>query len=71
MTGASHRRISGTNHALWRDDWNGATDEDHSGVPILGADCRDDYLACVERLWSIDPVRVPFVHDAPVWERPE
>jgi hypothetical protein len=40
-------------------------------MSALDADGRDDCLASVEGLWPIDSVRVHFVHDASVWERPE
>jgi N-acyl homoserine lactone hydrolase len=49
-------------------EWNGATDEMDSGVPALGQDGRDDYIASVERLRSINPVRVHFVHDTSIWQ---
>lgn len=60
----------GYNHALGSGDWKGATDEMQS-MSVLDADGRDGCLASAEGLWPIESVRVHFVHDASVWERPE
>ena len=49
-------------------EWEGATDAAVSGEPRDDDDRRDAYAASVRRLWSLDPVRVHFVHDPAVWE---
>jgi len=54
--------------AVWtRDEWDGATGEERSGAP--SAADRDAYRASVERLRSLDPVRVHFAHDRSIWHR--
>jgi N-acyl homoserine lactone hydrolase len=50
-----------------RTEWEGATDEAHSGE--LGASDRTAYARSVERLRALDPVRVHFAHDPSNWER--
>jgi glyoxylase-like metal-dependent hydrolase (beta-lactamase superfamily II) len=48
------------------DEWNGATEASMSGAS--GAtDPR--YVDSVERLRTLDPIRVHFAHDAAIWER--
>lgn len=49
-----------------RAEWEGATEPSASGAPEA-ADPR--YPKSVERLRSLDPVRVHFAHDAAIWER--
>jgi N-acyl homoserine lactone hydrolase len=51
-------------------EWEGASDEMVSGLPPEGDERRDDYIASVGALRAIDAVRVHFVHDPAVWERP-
>jgi N-acyl homoserine lactone hydrolase len=51
-------------------EWEGATDELVSGEPPEDDDRRVDYRDSVVRLRAIDAVRVHFVHDPKVWERP-
>lgn len=51
-------------------EWTGEADELRSGVPREGEDLRDEYAASVDRLRALDPVRVHFVHDPTVWDRP-
>jgi glyoxylase-like metal-dependent hydrolase (beta-lactamase superfamily II) len=48
-------------------EWEGAADPASSGEP--NAPDRDAYVRSVERLRSLDPVRVHFAHDPTVWER--
>jgi glyoxylase-like metal-dependent hydrolase (beta-lactamase superfamily II) len=50
-----------------RAEWEGATDRTSSGEP--GAPDREAYVRSVERLRSLDPVRVHFAHDPAVWMR--
>jgi glyoxylase-like metal-dependent hydrolase (beta-lactamase superfamily II) len=51
-------------------EWTGEADERRSGEPAEGDDLREDYRASVARLRALDPVRVHFVHDPAIWERP-
>jgi hypothetical protein len=66
---ASHRSISGTTMLSGRA--TGKEPRTRCRACRPDADGRDDCLASVEGLWPIDSVRVHFVHDASVWERPE
>jgi N-acyl homoserine lactone hydrolase len=50
-----------------RAEWEGGTGEAISGEP--SAWDRDAYARSVERLRSLEPVRVHFAHDPAVWER--
>jgi N-acyl homoserine lactone hydrolase len=50
-------------------EWEGETDEMVTGTPRAGDDRREPYVASVDRLRALDPVRVHFVHDPAVWER--
>ena len=50
-----------------RAEWEGATDEAHSGE--ASAPERNAYARSVERLRALDPVRVHFAHDPSTWER--
>lgn len=49
-----------------RAEWEGATEPAASGA---SAAKDPGYAASVERLRSLDPVRVHFAHDAAIWER--
>jgi glyoxylase-like metal-dependent hydrolase (beta-lactamase superfamily II) len=51
-------------------EWTGEDDDLRSGVPREGEDLREEYVASVGRLRALDPVRVHFVHDPAVWDRP-
>jgi glyoxylase-like metal-dependent hydrolase (beta-lactamase superfamily II) len=55
---------------LTRVEWTGEAAEELSGEPSEGEEGRDDYTVSVRRLRDIDPVRVHFVHDPAVWDRP-
>jgi glyoxylase-like metal-dependent hydrolase (beta-lactamase superfamily II) len=55
---------------LTRAEWVGEADEQRSGEPLEGRDGRQDYVASVRRLRDLDPVRVHFVHDPAIWDRP-
>jgi glyoxylase-like metal-dependent hydrolase (beta-lactamase superfamily II) len=55
---------------LTRSEWVGEAGEDLSGEPREGEDGREDYAASVRRLRDLDPVRVHFVHDPEIWDRP-
>jgi N-acyl homoserine lactone hydrolase len=50
-----------------RAEWDGGTDPSVSGAP--SAPSPDDYAASVDRLRSLDPIRIHFAHDAEIWER--
>ena len=50
-----------------RAEWEGATDEAHSGE--ASAPERNAYARSVERLRALDPIRVHFAHDPAIWER--
>lgn len=50
-----------------RAEWEGGTDATVSGAPT--APLREDYAASVQRLRSLDPIRVHFAHDAEIWQR--
>jgi N-acyl homoserine lactone hydrolase len=50
-----------------RAEWEGGTDASVSGAPT--APLREDYAASVQRLRSLDPIRVHFAHDAEIWQR--
>ena len=50
-----------------RAEWQGAEGASASGRP--GAPEGEGYARSVARLRSLDPVRVHFAHDAPVWRR--
>jgi N-acyl homoserine lactone hydrolase len=50
-----------------RAEWEGSTDEAHSGKP--SAPDRNAYARSVERLRALEPVRVHFAHDPSMWER--
>jgi len=51
---------------LSRAEWEGATEPSASGA----SEAKDPgYPSSVERLRSIDPIRVHFAHDPAVWER--
>lgn len=50
-----------------RAEWEGAADPASSGEP--NAPDREAYVRSVQRLRSLDPVRVHFAHDPTVWER--
>jgi N-acyl homoserine lactone hydrolase len=50
-----------------RAEWEGATDEVHSGE--ASAPERNAYARSVERLRALDPIRVHFAHDPAIWER--
>jgi glyoxylase-like metal-dependent hydrolase (beta-lactamase superfamily II) len=54
---------------LTLDEWAGRADATRSGEPEPGRE-REDYVASVRRLREVDPLRVHFVHDPEVWERP-
>lgn len=54
---------------LTLDEWEGRADAPTSGAPLEDEPGREDYLASVERLRGLEPVRVHFVHDPAVWER--
>jgi hypothetical protein len=49
-----------------RAEWEGATEPSASGA---SAAKDPGYPSSVQRLRSLDPVRVHFAHDAAVWER--
>jgi glyoxylase-like metal-dependent hydrolase (beta-lactamase superfamily II) len=51
-------------------EWEGTPKRDRSGEPREGDEQRETYAASVERLRALEPVRVHFVHDPAVWERP-
>lgn len=55
---------------LTLDEWAGRGDPTRSGEPEEGRPEREDYDASVRRLRDVDPIRVHFVHDPDVWERP-
>lgn len=48
-------------------EWEGSTDRRDSGEE--GAPDHDAYVTSVQRLRSVEPVRVLFAHDAAVWQR--
>jgi N-acyl homoserine lactone hydrolase len=50
-----------------RREWEGAAEPSASGRP--SAPDPDAYERSVERLRSLEPVRVHFAHDAEIWER--
>jgi N-acyl homoserine lactone hydrolase len=52
------------------DEWEGSDAATVSGLPPRDDDLRDHYVASVDRLRSLEPVRVHFVHDPAVWRRP-
>jgi glyoxylase-like metal-dependent hydrolase (beta-lactamase superfamily II) len=49
-----------------RAEWEGQTDASVSGAPT--APSREEYAASVQRLRSLDPIRVHFAHDPEIWE---
>ena len=55
---------------LTRREWDGSGDERSSGVPEPNDERLADYTASVERLRRLDPIRVHFVHDPEIWQRP-
>jgi glyoxylase-like metal-dependent hydrolase (beta-lactamase superfamily II) len=50
-----------------RAEWEGASEPSASG--LRDGPLHDPYVASVERLRELGPVRVHFAHDAAVWER--
>jgi len=50
-------------------EWEGTAGEDLSGVPREDDAAREAYAASVERLRTLAPMRVHFVHDPAVWDR--
>jgi len=48
-------------------EWEGASEPSASG--LRDGPLRDQYVASVERMRALDPVRVHFAHDRSVWER--
>jgi glyoxylase-like metal-dependent hydrolase (beta-lactamase superfamily II) len=48
-------------------EWEGGTDPSVSGAAT--APLPEEYVASVQRLRSLDPVRVHFAHDPWIWER--
>jgi N-acyl homoserine lactone hydrolase len=50
-------------------EWDGTADESLSGEPTADDERHETYLASVQRLRDLDPVRVHFVHDPEVWTK--
>ena len=50
-------------------EWDGNADESLSGEPPANDEQHDAYVASVQRLRELDPIRVHFVHDPEVWTK--
>jgi N-acyl homoserine lactone hydrolase len=50
-------------------EWDGAADEALSGEPPADDERHAAYVASVQRLRHLDPIRVHFVHDPEVWTK--
>lgn len=50
-------------------EWDGTADESLSGEPPADDERHEAYVASVQRLRTLDPVRVHFVHDPEVWTK--
>ncbi len=48
-------------------EWEGGTDPSVSGAAT--ARLPEEYVSSVQRLRSLDPVRIHFAHDPSIWER--
>jgi glyoxylase-like metal-dependent hydrolase (beta-lactamase superfamily II) len=50
-------------------EWDGTADGSVSGEPPANDEWHEAYVASVQRLRELDPVRVHFVHDPEVWAK--
>jgi hypothetical protein len=50
-------------------EWDGTADESLSEEPPADDEQHEGYVASVQRLRELNPVRVHFVHDRGVWTK--